>query len=287
MEIYIACFAGLLSSLLLAVVVLADRWEREPLELVQDHFLAGLGGQLVLILVVSAAAGPVEWSGPWLLLTAVLAAAALPFVLHRQDEVDERFDGVVYAVCVIAGAACAIHIHNLPLLVATSPYRDALASGTAPDLRDLLIVAGWPGFAAELGRGLVLVTSVGLAGAALGILRMRGWRPVRTAAVCVVVAAALVGADLALAGPGWWRAALVVAAVATGAAVKSRSVFRNRPQPAERDVLVMALRTALVVFGAALLAMVVLQASVPQPERPQGVPGAESAAAVVRPGTGP
>ena len=287
MEIYIACFAGLLGSLLLAVVVLADRWEREPLELVQDHFLAGLGGQLVLILLVTAAAGPVEWSGSWLLLTAVLAAAVLPLVLHGQDEVDERFDGVVYAVCVIAGAVCAIHLHNLPSLIATSPYRDALASGTAPDLRDLLIVAGWPGFAAELGRGLVLVTSVGLAGAVLGILRMRGWRPVRTAAACVVVAAALVGADLAMAGPGWWRAALVVAAVATGAAVKSRSVFRHRPQPAERDVLVMGMKTVLVVLGAALLAMVVLRAAVPQPDQPDAVTEAKPVAAAVRPGPGP
>lgn len=287
MEIYIACFAGLLGSLLLAVVVLADRWEREPLELVQDHFLAGLGGQLVLILLVTAAAGPVEWSGPWLLLTAVLAAAVLPFVLHRQEEVDERFDGVVYAVCVIAGAVCAIHLHNLPTLVATSPYRSALASGTAPDLRDLLIVASWPGFADELGRGLVLVMTSALAGAVLGVLRMRGWHPVRVAAVCVVLACALVGADLALAGPVWWRAALVVAAVATGAAVKSRSVFRHRPQPAERDLLVMGMRTVLVVLGAALLAMVVLRAAVPEPHQPDVVTGSRPAAAPVRPGPGP
>ena len=62
MEIYIASFAGLLSSLLLVVVYLADRYEREPIGLIQNFFLSGLLGQLVLILAaeISSAAS----SGP-------------------------------------------------------------------------------------------------------------------------------------------------------------------------------------------------------------------------------
>ncbi|MBW2679034.1 MAG: hypothetical protein JRD49_15925, partial [Deltaproteobacteria bacterium] len=79
MEIYIASFAGLLSSLLLAVVYLADRYEPEPIELIQDSFLTGLAGQLALIFAASSLDGGVLWSGPWILVTVVCAAAYLPF----------------------------------------------------------------------------------------------------------------------------------------------------------------------------------------------------------------
>ena len=84
MEIYIASFAGLLSTLLLAVVYLADRYEREPIELIQNFFLSGLLGQLVLILAVTAVGGDDAWSGPWILITVVCAALYLPFQLHRS-----------------------------------------------------------------------------------------------------------------------------------------------------------------------------------------------------------
>ncbi len=270
MEIYIATFAGLLSTLLLAVVYLADRYEREPIELIQNFFLSGLLGQLVLILAVTAVTavtavgGEVSWSGPSILITMVCAALYLPFQLHRQTEMDERFDGIVYAVALVGGATCVIHLNNLPRVIAASPYRDALAPGAEPDLRDLLILATSPGFTAELGQGLVMILAAVLVGAVLGTLQLRGWSPSRTALVCVVVALAATGLDLMTGGAWPVRGALAVMAVAVAVAVKRRSVFKDRPELPERDVLIMGLKTVLIVFGAALLATVLLQAVVEQ-----------------------
>ena len=262
MEIYIASFAGLLSTLLLAVVYLADRYEREPIELIQNFFLSGLVAQLVAVLAVTAVAGDVSWSGSWLLMTVVCAALYLPFQLHRQSEMDERFDGIVYSVAFFGGAACVIHLNNLPRVIAESPYRDALAPGAQPDLRDLLILATSPGFASELGQGLVVILAAVLVGAVLGTLQLRGWSPGRTASACLVVVLAVTGLDV-LAGGVWpVRGVLAVVACAVALMVKRRSVFRDRPEPPERDVLVMALKTVLMVFGATLLATVLLQAVV-------------------------
>jgi len=265
MEIYIASFAGLLSTLLLAVIYLADRYEREPIELIQDFFLSGLLGQLVLILAVTAVVGDVSWSGPWILVTVVLAALYLPFQLHRQAEMDERFDGIVYSVALAGGATCAIHLNNLPHVIAASPYRAALAPGAVPDLRDLLIFATSPGFMAELGQGFVVILASILFGALLGDLHMRGSSPWQTAFVCIVAALAVAGLDLLTSGAWPVRGALAVAAFAIVLGVKRRSVFKERPEPLERDVLVMGLKTVLMVFGAALLATVLLQAVVEQP----------------------
>jgi hypothetical protein len=166
---------------------------------------------------------------------------------------------------------CAIHLNNLPRVIAASPYSSALAPGAEPDLRDLLIVATSSEFAAELGQGLMAILVAVLAGAVLGTLQMRGWKPWRTAVVCAGVALAGGGIDL-LTGGGWpVRAALAVAAIATGVIVKRRSVFRDRPRAPERDLLVMGLKTVLVVFGASLLATVLLQAVVEQPRPPDEI----------------
>ncbi len=265
MEIYIATFAALLSTGLLAVVYLADRYEREPIELIQDFFLSGLLGQLLLILAVTAVVGDVFWSGPWVLVTLVCASLYLPIRLSRQPEMDERFDGIVYTVALVGGATCVIHLNNLPRVIAASPYREVIAPGAAPDLRDLLIIATWPGFTAELGQGLVLICAAVLIGGLLGTLQMRGVSSWQTALAAVAVAIATAGVDLVTGGVRPVRGVLVVAAVAVSLAIKRRSVFRDRPEPPERDVLIMGLKTALMVFGAALLASVLLQAVVEQP----------------------
>jgi hypothetical protein len=222
----------------------------------------------VLILAVTAVGGDVSWSGPWILITIVCAALYLPFQLHRQTEMDERFDGIVYAVALVGGATCVIHLNNLPRVIAASPYRDALAPGAEPDLRDLLILATSPGFTAELGQGLVVILAAVLVGAVLGTLQLRGWSPSSTALVCVVVALAATGLDLLTGGAWPVRGALAVMAVAVAVAVKRRSVFKDRPEPPDRDVLIMGLKTVLIVFGAALLATVLLQAVVQQPHAP-------------------
>jgi hypothetical protein len=272
-EIYIASFAGLMSTLLLGVVYLADRYEREPIELIQNFFLSGLLVQLVVILAVTSVGGEVSWSGPWILLTVAGAALYLPFQLHRQAEMDERFDGIVYSVAFVGGTTCVIHLNNLPAVIAASPYRDALVPGTVPDLRDLLILAASSGFATELGQGLVLIFAAVLIGAVLGTLQMSGWSPWQTAFVCVLVALATTGFDLLTGGSWPLRGVLAVAGFAVALIVKRRSVFKDRPEPAERDVLVLGLKTVLMVFGAALLATVLLQAVAEQPEVPELVTG--------------
>ena len=249
-EIYIASIAGLLSSLLLGIVYLADRYEREPIELIQNYFLFGLVGQLVLILAAVAVFGDVSWSGPWIMVTVVGAALVLPFQLLRQPEMDERFDGIVYSVAFVGGATCVIHINNLPRVVSASPYRDALASGAVPDLRDLLILAASPEFAAELGQGLVVIVAAVLVGAVLGTLQLRGWPPWKTAAACAGIALAATELDLFTGGVWLVRGILVLVAVAVAVAVKRRSVFKDRPQAAERDLLIMGVKTVLVIFGA-------------------------------------
>ena len=50
-------------------------------------------------------------------------------------------------------------------------------------------------------------------------------------------------------------------AVALAAAVKRRSVFRDRPQQPERDLVVAAVKTVLLIFGSALLATVMIHAT--------------------------
>ena len=268
MEIYVASFAGLLSTLLLAVVYLADRYEREPIELIQNFFFSGLLGQLVIILAITSVGGEVAWSGLWILITMVCAALYLPFQLHRQPEMDERFDGIVYSVAFVGGATCVVHLNNLPGVIAASPYRDALVPGSVPDLRDLLILATSSGFGAELGQGFVLILAAVLVGTVLGTLQMRGWSPWQTACVCVPVALATTGLDLLTGGSWPVRGVLAIAGFAVALTVKRRSVFKDRPEPTERDVLVLGLKTVLMVFGAALLATVLLQAVVEHPEVP-------------------
>jgi hypothetical protein len=266
MEIYIAAFAGLLGALLLAVVYLADRYEREPIELIQNAFLTGMMGQLALVLAAAAITGNPSWSGPWILVTVGGAALYLPFHLRDSAEMDERFDGIVYSVALLGGAVCVIHLANLPGVIAASPYRAALDLGAEPDLRDLLIIAGSAGFTAELGRGLVVILIAVLVGSVLGPLQLRGNPPWKTAVVVASTGLSLAIADVATGGAWILRGPLAAAAVGAAVALKQRSVFRDRPEPAERDVLIMALKTVLVVFGAVLLAMVLLQALVEQPE---------------------
>jgi putative flippase GtrA len=68
------------------------------------------------------------------------------------------------------------------------------------------------------------------------------------------------------------RLGLVLASLVVAFVIKRRSVFRNRPEQRERDVLIMGLRTVLIVFGASLLAMVLLQAVVEQPTEDRDPP---------------
>jgi len=275
-EIYIAVFAGLLSTLLLGVVYLADRYEREPIELIQNTFLAGLMAQLVIVFAVALVAGPVIWDGGWLLVTVVGVALVMPFQLQNRAEMDERFDGIVYTVAFAGGATCVIHLNNLPSLIAASPFRAALELGAEPDLRDLLILADSTGFAAEFGRGLVVVLVATVVGAVLGSLHMRGVQPWRSASICGLVATTAMGINLLADGAWVVRGVLAIAAVGVAVALKRRSVFRDRPEPTEGDLLTAGLKTVLMIFGAVLLATVLLQVVLDRPELHGGDGGTES-----------
>ena len=94
---------------------------------------------------------------------------------------DERFDGIVYSVAFLGGATCVIHLHNLPGVVAASQYQDALASGAAPDLRDLLILTTSPELSTELGRGCVVILAAVFIGAVIGAFQLGGRTLLQTA----------------------------------------------------------------------------------------------------------
>jgi hypothetical protein len=273
--IYIASFAGLLSIVVLGLVYLADRYEPEPIELIQNSFLFGFVVQLVLVLAATAVAGQLMWSGAWLMITVGGVALAMPFQVRGMAEVDERFDGVVYTVACLSGATCVVHLNNLPQVAAASPFHEALDDDAVPGLRDLLIIDSSPGFAAELGQGLMMILVGVLVGAALGVLHQRGWTSWRTAAVCCGIGLVAVGLDVATGGSWPVRAFLTASAVLVAVAVKRRSVFKGRPQPVERDVVVLTVKTALMVLGAALIAIALLQIVSPQIELPVG-PGSET-----------
>ena len=264
-EIYIASFAGLLSSLLLAIVYLADRYEREPIDLIQNFFLSGLLFQLVLIFAVTVLGGAGPWAGAWLVVTVACAAIYLPYQLRQQTEMDEPFDGIVYSVAFLGGATCVIHLQNLPGVVAASQYHDALASGATPDLRDLLILTTSPELSAEVGRSCVVILAAVFVGAVIGVLQLDGRSAFQTVVVSVVTGGAVLGIDLATGGSWIYRGVMAVAALGVVLACKRRSVFKDRPEPPERDVLVLAVKTVLIVFGAALLATVLLQTIADEP----------------------
>ncbi len=259
MLIYIASFAGLLSAVVLAVVYLADRYEREPVELIQNSFLLGFVSQLVLVIATTAVTGQFLWSGPWLLITVVGAALVLPTYVRSLDEMDERFDGIVYTVACLAGATCVIHLNNLPQVAAGSPLSSALEDGAVPGLRDLLIIDSSPVFAGELLQSLMVIVAGVLIGATLGVLHLGGKGPKESAAVCAVIGLAVIGLDLVAGGFWLVRLALAITAIAVAFVVKRRSIFKDRPHPSERDVLILGFKTLLMVLGASLLAIGLLQ----------------------------
>ncbi len=258
MIIYVATLTALLSLLVLAMVYLADRFEREPLDLIQNAFLAGLAAQLVLVLGVDQMFGIDAWSGWLYLLTLSALATILPTLLAEEKEVDERFDGVVYAVAFTVGAASVVHLFNLPRAAARYPESVVLGGSEVPDVRDLLLLLSAPGPRSELGDLFMLVLVAVLVGAVLGVLKLQG-RPMIQQIGGMLLAAGLLGGIELAAGGGWpVRVLLAIAAVATPVVLKSRSVFRHRHQQPEREVFLGGVKTALMIFGAIVVALALL-----------------------------
>lgn len=119
-----------------------------------------------------------------------------------------------------------------------------------------------------------MILAAVVVGATIGVLQQRGWSQQRIAVAGIAVGLVTIGLDLLSGGIWPLRAVLAVAAVAVAVAIKQRSVFKDQPEAYERDVLVMGIKTLLMVFGAALLAMVLLQALTPQRGRPAVPPAA-------------
>ncbi len=269
MIIYVAVLTALLGLLVLAMVYLADFWEREPLELIQNVFLAGLATQLVLVLGGHRLAGVEAWSG-WLYpVTLAALAVVLPILLAEEKEVDERFDGIVYAVAFAVGAASVVHLFNLPGAAARCPEWVVLGAGEAPGARDLLLLISAPGPRGELADLLALLLVAVLAGAVLGALKLRG-RPLGHQIGGTLLAGTLLAGADAATGGGWpIRLALATAAVAATVVLKRKSVFRQRAQPPEREIFLGALKTGLLIFGAIVLALALLMSLT---DRWQGAP---------------
>ena len=258
MIIYVATLTAGLCTLMLALVYLADLWEREPLELIQNAFLAGLGVQLVLVLGGHRLAGVEAWSGWLYLLTLAALSVVLPVLLVAEAEVDERFDGVVYAVAFTVGAAGTAHLFNLPGAAARHPESVILGGGETPGVRDLLLLITAPGPRGELADLLALLASSALAGAVFGTLRLHRRRLPHQIGGMLLAALAAGGVDLAAGGAWPIRAALAAAAVAATVALKGTSIFRRRPSPPEREVFLGALKSVLLVFGSIVMALALI-----------------------------
>ena len=260
MIIYLAVFAGLLAATVLALVYVADLYEREPLALIENAFLAGVIAQLVLVLAAGALFELAAWNGWWSGLTVLVLAVLLARLAPAMGELDERFDGIVYGVALAAGAACVLHLHNLPEAIAGSPHAAVFAVGAAPDLRDLLLVLGARGPRSDLADQLVLVLQMAVVGGCLGIVYRSGARGWRVIGVCVGVGSAMWAIDRVFAGAWPSRVVLAAAAVLLGVILKRRSVHRAHPEAIEVDVGVKLLKTGLIVFGAMTLALALLVA---------------------------
>ncbi len=258
MIIYAAVLTALFSLLVLALVYLADLWDREPLDLIQYTFLAGLGAQLLLVLSFHVMGGLATWSGWAYLVTLATLGLYLPALLATEQELDERFDGVVYAVAFAAGAASVAHLFNLPGTVASYPERVVLGGGAAPSMSDLFLLVSLPEPRAELADLLALLLVAALAGAVLGILRLRG-RPLSQQIAGTLATALLLGGIDLLTG-GIWPVRLVLAVVTVGVAValKSRSVHRHRSPALESEKFLDTVRSALVILGAITLVLALL-----------------------------
>ncbi len=260
MIIYVAVFAGLLAATVLALIWAADLYEREPLELIENAFLSGVVAQLLLLLAVGAATDLLVWNGGWSGLTMVVLCALVCRLAPAMGELDERFDGIVYAVAIAAGAACVSHMHNLPTALAVSPHADVFAATAAPDLRDLVLVLGASGPRSDLIAQLVLVLQMGVVGGCLGVAYRRGLRGWRLTGLCTAAGVALWAGDELLSGAWLARVVLAVVAIGLGAVLKRLSVHRRAPEAAETDLMVKLLKTALVVFGALTVSLALMVA---------------------------
>ena len=256
MIVYVAVLTTLFSLLVLAMVYLADLWEREPLDLIQYTFLAGLGAQLLLVLTFHVIGDVGAWSGWAYLVTLAVLSLYLPALLATEDELNEAFDGVVYAVAFAAGAGSVVHLFNLPGLVA--PYPERAVLGGTPGVGDLLRLSALPEPRGELADLLALLGVAAVAGAVLGVLRLQGRPLVQQMAGTLATALLLGGVDLLVGGILPVRLVLAAGTVVVAVVCKRQSQFRHHLPPPRSEVFLDTVRSALVILGAITLVLALL-----------------------------
>jgi len=255
---YVVAFSALLAIAVLATVHLSDRWEHEPVEVIQGLFVSGLLLQLGLVVGARVLGAAEDWSGPWMLLTLLAAALALPALALAQREFDEPYDAVVYAGAYFAGGGAVVHIWNLPASLVDSPYRSVLRAEAVPDARDLLLLLSSPDPIRGLVEWLFLLGCGVAIGGVLGRMWTSGPGMLRRTGACAAAALALWGGDVAFGGAVAWRLGLLVVAGGHALILKRGSPHREKPERLEADLVAKAVKTTFLVLGAVFFAMVVL-----------------------------
>lgn len=255
--VFLLLVCGVSALVTLGVAWLSDTWEREPLHLVENVLLLGVTVQLIIVIAGVSLFGFEDWSGAGTLSVVLPACALLPLATASLKELDEPFDGIVYAVAFACGGSLVQLMWDVPQL-ARQAGAGLLHPATFPGTRDLILLFAAPPVAARLGDHVTAMAVAVMAGAAFGWLavrrRQRGL--VKLAAVAGAVATALALTDAWLGGAGWLRLTLLLAALAVGITVKRASPFRERPEAAHPDLALDGLKATLLVIGACLPARV-------------------------------
>lgn len=254
---YLLLVSTLMVAIVLAAVLLFDRHDREPLELVQSCFSLGLLCQLLVALPVAAWTRGEGW-GTVLAGFAVLAAmVVVPLRKAGHPELDEPYDGIVYSVAFISGAGCVLHLWNLPALVDGSVH-PRLWTVDVVGIRDLSILLTSPAVGRVALDYLALVAAAALGGAVFGKLHYRGKFSPRAVLLSAVTALGVWGLNQAF--TDWWpvAAGTVAAAVAAAIFLKRRSPFRGDAKEPEEDLPIKVVNSLLLVLGSVTLALVLL-----------------------------
>lgn len=257
---YLALFSALMVAVVLAAVVLSDRWEREPLELVQGCYSLGFMYQLLVTLPAAAWTRGDGWSVVLAGFAVLAAAVAVPLHMAGRAELDEPYDGIVYSVAFMSGAGCLVHLWGLPAVIGGSAH-PRLWSVDVVGVRDLGILLAAPAAGRSVLAYLVLIAAAALGGSAFGSLHCRGAS--RSSMVGAGAAVSLVVWGLNRALGHWWPVGVgtVLAAVAVAWALKRRSPFRAHAEHSEGDLVVKTVNSGLLVLGSVTLALVLLACS--------------------------
>jgi hypothetical protein len=257
--VFLVAAAALSTLLVLLAAWYSDRWEREPVSLVENVLLLGLAVELVVVLLARWWFGFESWA-EWALAGALVPVGVLlPSTASVTREVDEPFDGIVYSVAFACGSSLVLLLWDLPVLARTASG-EVLEPDVFPGLGDLAGLLLAPHVAARLGGHLSTLAAAALIGGLYGYLQARTPRPSRSALTlsATALAGVLGGLDLLMHGSAWFRVVLAAAAIATASVLKTASPFKRHPASRDGSLAVTSLRTALLVTGAAFLALCVL-----------------------------